>query len=39
VMMISMIARSAYRLVLDIKAFRKKTYTQTYNTAEKESLI
>jgi C4-dicarboxylate transporter DctQ subunit len=39
VMMISMIARSAYRLVLDIKAFRNKTYVQTYNTGEKDALI
>ncbi|HXK37272.1 MAG TPA: TRAP transporter small permease subunit [Candidatus Paceibacterota bacterium] len=39
VMMISMIARSAYRLVLDIKAFGRRTYVQTYNTAEKDSLI
>jgi TRAP-type C4-dicarboxylate transport system permease small subunit len=39
VMMISMIARSAYRLVLDIKAFRNKTYVQTYNTEEKDALI
>jgi TRAP-type transport system small permease protein len=39
VMIISMIARSTYRLVLDVKAFRKKTYAQTYNTEEKESLI
>lgn len=38
-MMISMIARSVYRLVLDIRAFRNKTYVQTYNTEEKDSLI
>jgi TRAP-type C4-dicarboxylate transport system permease small subunit len=38
-MMISMIARSTYRLVLDIKAFRNKTYVQTYNTGEKDALI
>jgi C4-dicarboxylate transporter DctQ subunit len=39
VMFISMIARSSYRLVLDIKAFRNKTYVQTYNTGEKDALI
>jgi TRAP-type C4-dicarboxylate transport system permease small subunit len=39
VMMISMVARSAYRLVLDIRAFRNKTYMQTYNTGEKDALI
>jgi TRAP-type C4-dicarboxylate transport system permease small subunit len=39
VMMISMVARSAYRLVLDIKAFANKTYVQTYNTGEKDALI
>jgi C4-dicarboxylate transporter DctQ subunit len=39
VMMISMIARSIYRLVLDIKAFANKTYVQTYNTEEKDALV
>jgi len=39
VMMVSMIARSAYRLVLDIKAFRNRTYVQTYNTEEKDALV
>lgn len=39
VMMISMIARSVYRLVLDLKAFAKKSYVQTYNTEEKDALI
>jgi TRAP-type C4-dicarboxylate transport system permease small subunit len=39
VMMISMIARSTYRLALDIKAFRNRTYVQTYNAGEKDSLI
>lgn len=39
VMMISMIARSAYRLALDIKAFRNRTFVQTYNTEEKDALI
>jgi TRAP-type C4-dicarboxylate transport system permease small subunit len=39
VMMISMVARSAYRMVLDIKAFINKTYVQTYNTGEKDALI
>jgi C4-dicarboxylate transporter, DctQ subunit len=37
VLMISTIARSTYRLVLDIKAFRNKTYVQTYNTNKTET--
>ncbi len=39
VMMISIIVRSVYRLVLDIKAFARRTYVQTYNTEEKDALI
>lgn len=39
VMMISMIARSTYRLVFDIKAFRNRTYAQTYNTGPKDGLV
>ena len=39
VMMISMVARSAYRLVLDLKAFVNRTYAQTYNTEEKDALV
>ncbi len=39
IFMISTVCRSAYRLVLDIKAFRDKTYVQSYNTAEKDALI
>jgi len=39
VMMISMVARSAYRLVLDLKAFVNKTYAQTYNSEEKDALV
>jgi TRAP-type C4-dicarboxylate transport system permease small subunit len=39
ILMISTILRSAYRLRLDIKAFRNKTYVQTYNTEEKDDLI
>jgi C4-dicarboxylate transporter DctQ subunit len=39
ILMISTICRSAYRLVLDIKAFRNKTYVQTYNTEAKDALI
>ncbi len=38
-MMISMVARSAYRLVLDLKAFVNRTYAQTYNTEEKDALV
>jgi C4-dicarboxylate transporter DctQ subunit len=39
ILMFSTICRSAYRLVLDIKAFRNKTYVQTYNVGEKDALI
>lgn len=39
IMMISMIARSAYRLVLDLRAISRKTYVQTYNTQEKDALV
>jgi TRAP-type C4-dicarboxylate transport system permease small subunit len=39
VMMISTIARSVYRLVLDLKALHNKTYVQTYNTEEKDALV
>jgi C4-dicarboxylate transporter, DctQ subunit len=39
IMMISTICRSAYRLVRDIKAFRNRTYVQTYNTEAKDALI
>jgi TRAP-type C4-dicarboxylate transport system permease small subunit len=39
VMMISVLARSVYRLVLDIGAVRKKTYAQAYNTEEKDALV
>lgn len=39
VMMISMVARSAYRLVLDLKAFANRTYAQTYNSEEKDALV
>ena len=39
IFLISTVCRSAYRMVLDIKAFWKKTYVQSYNTGEKEALI
>jgi TRAP-type C4-dicarboxylate transport system permease small subunit len=39
VMMISMVARSLYRLVLDVKAVAGRTYTQTYNTEQKDALV
>ena len=38
-LLISTVLRSAYRLVLDIKAFRDKTYVQRYNTEQSETLI
>jgi TRAP-type C4-dicarboxylate transport system permease small subunit len=39
ILLISSTLRSAYRLVLDIKSFRNKTYVQQYNTQERETLI
>jgi hypothetical protein len=36
--MISTVLRSARRLALDIKAFRNKTYVQSYNTADRDVL-
>ena len=39
ILLISIILRSAYRLVLDIRAFRNKTYVQTYNTEDRDALI
>lgn len=39
IMMFSMVCRSAYRLVLDIRSRRNGTYVQAYNTEAKESLI
>jgi TRAP-type C4-dicarboxylate transport system permease small subunit len=38
ILMISTILRSAYRLALDIKAFRNKTYLQSYNAADRDVL-
>jgi len=39
ILLISMILRSAYRLVLDIKAFRNKSYDQSYNIGDRDALI
>ena len=39
ILMFSTICRSAYRLVLDMKAFGNKTYVQTYNVGAKDALI
>ncbi len=39
VLLISTVCRSVYRLVLDIRAFRNKTYVQTYNAQAKDALI
>ncbi|MBL7047847.1 MAG: TRAP transporter small permease [Candidatus Marinimicrobia bacterium] len=39
ILLISSVFRSAFRLFLDIKAFRNKTYVQQYNTQEKDLLI
>jgi TRAP-type C4-dicarboxylate transport system permease small subunit len=35
----STVIRSAYRLVLDIRAFRDKTYIQSYNTEPRDTFI
>jgi TRAP-type C4-dicarboxylate transport system permease small subunit len=39
ILLISMVSRSAYRLVLDIKAFRNKSYVQSYNPEHGDALI
>lgn len=39
ILLTSTIVRSAYRFVLDLNAFRNKTYIQTYNTESKDQLI
>ncbi len=39
ILLVSIIVRSAHRLVLDFKAFRNRTYVQTYNTESKDALI
>ena len=39
ILLISTMCRMAYRLVLDIRAFRNGTYVQTYNRATKDALI
>jgi TRAP-type C4-dicarboxylate transport system permease small subunit len=39
IFLVSTFFRSIYRLTIDIKARRKKTYIQEYNTGDKESLI
>jgi TRAP-type C4-dicarboxylate transport system permease small subunit len=39
ILLVSIVCRSAYRLVLDIKASLNKTYLQTYNTEAKDALI
>lgn len=39
ILLISTVLRSAYRLILDIKAFRNKTYVQRYNTEQRDTSI
>lgn len=39
ILLISVVLRSAYRLVLDIRAFRDKSYVQTYNVGDGDALI
>lgn len=39
ILLISTVLRSAYRLVMDIKAFKNKTYIQLYNIDKEETMI
>jgi C4-dicarboxylate transporter DctQ subunit len=39
ILLISTVCRMAYRLVLDLKAFRNRTYVQTYNAKAKDGLL
>jgi TRAP-type C4-dicarboxylate transport system permease small subunit len=39
ILLLSMVLRSGYRLALDIKAFRNKSYVQSYGTGDGEALI
>jgi TRAP-type C4-dicarboxylate transport system permease small subunit len=39
ILLISMVLRSAYRLVLDIRALRNKSYVQSYNVGDRDELI
>ena len=39
ILLISMVLRSAYRLVLDFRAFRNKSYVQSYNVGDRDALI
>ena len=38
ILLVSTVCWSAYRLVMDIQAFRNRTYVQTYNAEEKDAL-
>jgi TRAP-type C4-dicarboxylate transport system permease small subunit len=38
ILLISMVLRSAYRLVLDIRVFRNGTYMQVYNTEDEDEV-
>lgn len=39
ILLISTVFRSVYRLVMDVKTFKNKTYVQLYNTNEEETII
>lgn len=39
VLLVSVVIRSAYRMVLDIRSLRNGTYLQTYNTEKEDELI
>ena len=39
ILLISTVVRSVYRLILDIRAYRNRTYVQAYNTGERDALL
>jgi TRAP-type C4-dicarboxylate transport system permease small subunit len=39
ILLISTVIRSAYRLILDIKAYRNRTYMQLYNTEQRDAFL
>jgi TRAP-type C4-dicarboxylate transport system permease small subunit len=39
ILLISMVLRSAYRLVQDIRVFRNRTYVQSYNIGDEDEVI
>lgn len=39
ILLVSTVCRSAFRLAADIRAWRNRTYVQTYNTGERDALL